>query len=697
MKNTLLVAALLPVVPALLDPTPACAAPASADGGVEEIVVTGRSTTAESARLNVDGELVVDTAAVLGRLPGSDANGNGPLTAIAQYRGMYGDRVSIRIDGLGLVGGGPNAMDPPLAYVSPMITEELVLERGIPGVASAPETIGGHIEARMNRGDFGTTTEFRLSGMAGTRFATNGDVSTSAARLTTASSRHRLSAIAELDDGNDIESPDGTILPSGFSRDRYDLSYAYAGDGTKILAYAGRLETSNAGTPALPMDIRYIETDLAGLQYRRTFADSASLHARFAYNVVDHLMDNFSLRPPPDMSMAFRQNLTGGRGTLFNVFGERPFGDYSLRVGIDGRLAEHASFISNPNNAAFYVDNFVNVERNVTGAYATLGTDTGRTDWEVGVRYNRISADTGEVGTGGMPAMMGMLADELAVRFNAADRSRSFDNTDIVLKVRQRITDTLALDVDIGSKSRAPSYQELYLWLPIQATGGLADGRSYVGSLGLESERSNEVSLGLDWTGERFAITPQVFYKNVGDYIQGVPATDDTANRLAAMMTGRGALEFANVDAEIYGVDVAWRMIVTEGIHLDGTAAWNRGRRTDVADNLYRLPPLNASAAFNLISGAFSFRGEVIAFSKQDKVSRYNDEPETPGYAILNGRVVWRPTPGLRLELELNNILDRGYRNHLTGINRVRQSDIPLGVRIPGAGRSIIGGLVAEF
>ena len=58
-----------------------------------------------------------------------DVNANGRISGIAQYRGMYGDRVAVTIDGIGVIGGGPNAMDTPLSYVSPMITEDLVLEQ----------------------------------------------------------------------------------------------------------------------------------------------------------------------------------------------------------------------------------------------------------------------------------------------------------------------------------------------------------------------------------------------------------------------------------------------------------------------------------------------------------------------------------------------------------------------------------------
>jgi hypothetical protein len=138
--------------------------------------------------------------------------------------------------------------------------------------------------------------------------------------------------------------------------------------------------------------------------------------------------------------------------------------------------------------------------------------------------------------------MMGMNAGQLADAFNAADRKLNFGNLETVIKYSRQMTRELAFNLDIGSKTRAPSYQELYLWLPLQATGGLADGRNYIGNLDLSPERSNEIVLGLDWSGDRFSISPQAYYRDVSDYIQGVPATVMPANMLATMMSGNGAL-----------------------------------------------------------------------------------------------------------------------------------------------------------
>jgi iron complex outermembrane receptor protein len=166
---------------------------------------------------------------------------------------------------------------------------------------------------------------------------------------------------------------------------------------------------------------------------------------------------------------------------------------------------------------------------------------------------------------------------------------------------------------------------------------------------------------------------------------------------LAMMMSGNAALQFNNVDAEIYGMDLGWRLSLSERIFLDGNASYSRGRRTDVSDNLYRQAPPNGSLAFNVVDDAWSFRGEVIAYDRQDAVSSVNGEQATAGYAIVNGRITLHALPSLRLELNVGNILDRGYQDHLAGVNRVRDVDIPPGERLWGAERTFSVGAIMNF
>ena len=90
-----------------------------------------------------------DLANWLASVPGANINSNGPITGIAQYRGLFGDRVSTSLDGHPIVGAGPNSMDTPLSYSTPLIVDSMTVYRGIAPVSAGMNTLGGAIDIKM--------------------------------------------------------------------------------------------------------------------------------------------------------------------------------------------------------------------------------------------------------------------------------------------------------------------------------------------------------------------------------------------------------------------------------------------------------------------------------------------------------------------------------------------------------------------
>ena len=85
-------------LPALAERTPGSStADDPRNDTIDEIVVFEQQLSYDVAAVVVEREPAIDTAEVLRRLPGADSNYNGRLTGIAQYRGMFGDRVSVNI------------------------------------------------------------------------------------------------------------------------------------------------------------------------------------------------------------------------------------------------------------------------------------------------------------------------------------------------------------------------------------------------------------------------------------------------------------------------------------------------------------------------------------------------------------------------------------------------------------------------
>ena len=667
--------------------------PRAAQRPVEQLVVTGERVYPVVDTVAPSTEDAIDTAELLKQLPGANLNANGPVTGIAQYRGLYGDRVAISVDSVPIVTGGPNAMDAPLSYASPLLLDRLSLERGIASVSSATESLGGHIAVDYDRGEHADGGGFMPSGKMQASYASNGDVGSIAIRAVGANDTHKVALLGQRDRADDLEFPGGTLRPTRLERDRYDLSYAYRGDGLDVLVYGGRLDTYDTGTPALPMDIRSIETALGGLQVDAELG-RATLEIAVGYSDVDHVMDNFALRTPPASPAQFRSTHAIGSGYHFRVGGLVRGDVAEWRIGIDGKTAEHTAVITNPSSNAFRIVNFNAAERDVLGIYGQWNRALGRFDVELGARVNRAALRSGPVAAeipvmNPMSQMMAANAARLAADFNARDTDSMHTNVDAVVKIGQVLGEMRSVYIELGRKTRAPSYQELFLWLPLESTGGLADGRSYLGNPDLESEVSREINVGLNWRFGNAWLAPQMFYKDISNYIQGVPSQNAAANAVAMMMGGAPALEFANTDAKLHGLDLAWGYYVTEALVLDGVLTHVRGKRSDVTDDLYRIAPLNGRITLTYEADRWSASVESVLYARQRDVSAYNGERPTAGYGLLNARGEWQLSSGLTLRAGIANILDKRYQDHLDGINRVAGVNVPVGVRLFGVGRTM--------
>ncbi|HBU61039.1 MAG TPA: TonB-dependent receptor, partial [Oceanicaulis sp.] len=95
------------------------AAPAPQSRWVDVITVTGQSPVSldqDTVLIDLAPATAPDAAGLAARLPGAALIDNGALSGQVQYRGLYGSRVAVRLDGQAFHSGGPNLMDPPLHY-----------------------------------------------------------------------------------------------------------------------------------------------------------------------------------------------------------------------------------------------------------------------------------------------------------------------------------------------------------------------------------------------------------------------------------------------------------------------------------------------------------------------------------------------------------------------------------------------------
>ena len=473
-------------------------------------------------------------------------------------------------------------------------------------------------------------------------------------------------------------------MPSEYERDRYELGYAYQQQGHYIsLSYMNN-DTGETGTPALPMDIVYVDSQFIRSEYRYS-GNNVGVDVSLANSNVEHLMNNFNLRQANPLKL--RSSLTTVEANDIKLVTKIDVANGYWNVGVDYHDALHDADISDPSNAGFFIENFNQAENQIAGLFfETQQQLSSIFGLDAGLRLNRVTANSGEINTSmAMMPPVKMLRDA----FNNAEREQTDNNIDAVLKLSIQVNAQWLLYGGIAQKNRSGSYQERYLWLPMQSTGGLADGFNYIGNIDIKPEVAQEIELGFDWHGASTVISPRIFYRDVSDYIQGTPTTNTQAIMVSNNMGNPNKpLEFNNVDATFIGFDMPWHVSLNDNWALHGAINMVRGERKDIEDNLYRISPDNMRVAADFMLKQWKTTLELVAYDKQDKVSVTNNEQETAGYALVNFFVDYAITNDLNIFAGVENLFDKNYQDHLTGINRAKGDDVEIAQRLPGVGRN---------
>ena len=170
------------------------------------------------------------------------------------------------------------------------------------------------------------------------------------------------------------------------------------------------------------------------------------------------------------------------------------------------------------------------------------------------------------------------------------------------------------------------------------------------------------------WTGELFA-----FYSDYSDKITSIPTgeTDDA---------GRTIVQSRNTNTvELKGIEAGLRYEVTDAWRLSGSLTWvdgderSPGGTTQPAD---RIPPLNGRllvahdhAAGWWAEGWLRFAAAQDELSDRDAGDPRIDPNGTPGWATVNLRGGFALRDGVMLQLNAENLLDKRYREHGSGID----------------------------
>jgi outer membrane receptor protein involved in Fe transport len=226
--------------------------------------------------------------------------------------------------------------------------------------------------------------------------------------------------------------------------------------------------------------------------------------------------------------------------------------------------------------------------------------------------------------------------------------------------------DGLQIVATVGSGFRAPNIADL------GTLGERPGNRFNIPNPELGSEHATHGDLGLRIYRERFNGALRVFALRYVDRIVSVATGATTPD-------GRSIVQSVNAaSASLHGVEGVAAVRFGNGLSLQTRITWTYGNQ-DVAgtsEPADRIPPLQARIDLGwLIDDAWTLDAWLVAAGRQDRLSARDvddvriDPDGTPGWASAGTRLRWSDGDAWRVDVGIDNLLDRRYRVHGSGID----------------------------
>ena len=673
-----------------------------------------------------------DSSALLNHLPGISNASAGGVSSLLQLRGLGDDRVKIDLDGVSLMSACGNHMNPPLSYTAPSQIDELAVFIGVTPVAVGGDSIAGTVVVRSAAPQFADSAQWISGGSLSSYYRSNGDghgvnVALNAANQSIAVRYEGSVAAANNYRAAAAFKPAGAgstrgdylagdeVGSTAFESHNHALRLDFNGDQHRFGVDLGYQHIPHQGFPNQRMDM------LDNTSYRVALRHTGEYHwgsvaSRLYWENTEHFM-NFG----PDKLFWYRtpSSLDGvaaalGMGAAAGMPMETEGTSRGIAVDIDYQLGNEQILRYGvefqeyrledwwePSGGMMAPDTFWNIrdgERDRGAAFVELQSrHSAVLSSLIGVRYERVSSTAGDVQSYSDNPMMS--ADPNG--FNALDRKRRDDNVDVSAQLTVQIAPGNQLDLGLARKVRSPNLYERYTWtrggMGMRMINTAGDGNGYTGDVELEPEVAHSATL--DWRlqdGERWALTLSPFYTLVEDYIDAKLCTIGMCN-LSNMAQGFRYLQYANRDAELWGMDIAAQRDL--GGHRRGhwqaaaTLSYiNAERRTD-GDTLYNTLPLTANLSLTQHWGEWTNRIEWQLVAAKDDPSALRNETATSGYGLIGLHSSWSRNR-LRVDVGIENLFDQRHRlaqgGAYTGQGKTMSAlDVPWGVALPGPGRSL--------
>jgi len=661
-KPRVLAASLAAIMPCSF----AVAADAEKSSRLEEVVVTAPmmleplvvTTDPKAPRQPVPAH---DGADFLKTVPGFTVIRKGGTDGDPVLRGMAGSRLNILLDGEQILGGCGNRMDPPTAYVFPESYDKVTVLKGPQTVLYGPGNSAGTVlfERTIKRPEQ-AGWKFNGSLTAGS-FGRNDQV----ADIRAGTPDYYVQGTATRSDANDYEDGDGRKVHSSYTRWSTNASVGWTPDDNTRLELSGARSDGKAAYADRSMDGVAFTRDNVGLKFEKNKISALveKVEAQVYYNYVDHVMDNYSLRPVSGMKMVSNpdRETVGGRAAV----GLRLAEATKATIGVDYQTNKHTLRSTMNQDGAVtattgpYQDKARTEDANFRnyGLFGELTHYLGERDKLIaGLRADNWNAEDKRAATLSAKDATGAM---YSYTNPTSGNSRDKTLTSGFGRYEHDLAGTPAtFYAGLGHTERFPDYWEL-----ISANKESLDTHS---AFNINPEKTNQLDIGLVYNTGKLTASVSGFYNKIDDYIMvqsGVIKNYPAARSITVVR---------NVDATTWGGEAGLSYALASNWKADATLAYVHGDNDTDGTVLAQLPPLEGRLGLSYDNKIWSAGALLRLVSEQDRfdVNKGNivgqDIGRTAGFGVFSVNGGYRLKKGTLVTAGIDNLLDKTYAEHIS-------------------------------
>jgi iron complex outermembrane receptor protein len=423
---------------------------------------------------------------------------------------------------------------------------------------------------------------------------------------------------------------------------------------------SGAVSDGHAAYADRTMDGVLFSRENAGLRVERQNLSRfvQTVEGQLYYNYVDHVMDNYSLRPftasmmmpAPTVNNPDRRTV-GGRTSVGLQLSSR----VTATLGVDWQSNRHR--IRTTSNQGTIP--FESLPRSLDASFDNVGA-FGDATLGLGGAARLITGARTDWWTGEDPRQA------IAVRVGPASSARPNPTAGLrrhealgsgFVRYERDLGAATTIYAGLGHSRRAPDYWELVS----------KESASTLSAFDTRPERTTQLDAGSLFRKGPFSGSASMFVNRVADLILVETNHPKTAISMGGSMSPRATTITRNVDASTWGGEAGLTWSAASLVKVDASVAYVRGENDTDHRPLAQLPPLEGRVGLQLATLRWSLGvlARFVAAQERYALNQGNivgqDLGPTASFGVISLNGGWRPARFAFLSAGVDNLLDATY------------------------------------